>query len=157
MSLKCAAEKLINNWKVDQGLLNMVEMAFRACAPCIACATHALMGAPLIVRFPVKEFFLVIPIMAKSWEYTAVSLIIFPHKPAYQAKLQQYLHNIATPKFVIFGLLFYAFRLFQRLLLFSLSCKLSSFSFSDIYSNNIFLDKSENPAYTFNQVKQSSI
>jgi F420-non-reducing hydrogenase large subunit len=51
MSVKRAAEKLIHNWKVDQGLLNMVEMAFRAYDPCIACATHALLGeTPLIVN-----------------------------------------------------------------------------------------------------------
>jgi F420-non-reducing hydrogenase large subunit len=29
---------------VDDGLLNMVEMAFRAYDPCNACATHALPG-----------------------------------------------------------------------------------------------------------------
>jgi F420-non-reducing hydrogenase large subunit len=51
MSVKRAPEKLIHNWKVDQGLLNMVEMAFRAYYPCLACATHALLGeAPLIVN-----------------------------------------------------------------------------------------------------------
>ncbi len=51
MSVKRAAEKLIHNWKVDQGLLNMVEMAFRAYDPCIACATHALLGeTPLIIN-----------------------------------------------------------------------------------------------------------
>ncbi|MGA1792045.1 MAG: nickel-dependent hydrogenase large subunit [bacterium] len=51
MSVKRAAEKLIHNWKVDQGLLNMVEMAFRAYDPCLACATHALLGeTPLIVN-----------------------------------------------------------------------------------------------------------
>lgn len=44
MSVKRAAEKLIKNWKVDDGLLNMVEMAFRAYDPCLACATHSLPG-----------------------------------------------------------------------------------------------------------------
>jgi F420-non-reducing hydrogenase large subunit len=44
MSIKKAAQKLIKNWKVDEGLLNMVEMAFRAYDPCIACATHSLPG-----------------------------------------------------------------------------------------------------------------
>jgi F420-non-reducing hydrogenase large subunit len=29
---------------VDEGKLNMVEMAFRAYDPCMACATHALPG-----------------------------------------------------------------------------------------------------------------
>lgn len=44
ISIKKAAQKLIQNWKVDEGLLNMVEMAFRAYDPCIACATHSLPG-----------------------------------------------------------------------------------------------------------------
>ena len=44
MSVKKAAQSLIKNWKVDQGLLNMVEMAFRAYDPCLACATHSLPG-----------------------------------------------------------------------------------------------------------------
>ena len=30
--------------KVDDGLLNMVEMAFRAYDPCFGCATHSLPG-----------------------------------------------------------------------------------------------------------------
>jgi len=51
MSVKRAAEKLIQNWKVDQGILNMVEMAFRAYDPCFACATHTLPGhMPMEVR-----------------------------------------------------------------------------------------------------------
>jgi len=50
MSIKKAAQKLINKGKVDHGLLNMVEMAFRAYDPCLACATHALPGhMPLAV------------------------------------------------------------------------------------------------------------
>jgi len=55
MSVKKAAQNLIKNWKVDQGLLNMVEMAFRAYDPCLACATHSLPGhMPLevIIRDP---------------------------------------------------------------------------------------------------------
>lgn len=44
MSVKKAAAVLIKNWEVDQGLLNMVEMAFRAYDPCLACATHTLPG-----------------------------------------------------------------------------------------------------------------
>lgn len=51
MSVKRAAERLIRNWKVDSGILNMVEMAFRAYDPCFACATHTLPGhMPLEVR-----------------------------------------------------------------------------------------------------------
>ncbi len=44
MSIAKAAKKLIKNGKVSDGLLNMVEMAFRAYDPCIACATHSLPG-----------------------------------------------------------------------------------------------------------------
>ena len=44
MSIKKAAQELIRNWKVEEGLLNMVEMAFRAYDPCLACATHTLPG-----------------------------------------------------------------------------------------------------------------
>jgi len=56
MSIKKAAQKLITAGKVaSEGLLNMVEMAFRAYDPCIACATHSLPGQmPLevIIRDP---------------------------------------------------------------------------------------------------------
>jgi len=45
MSIKKAAQKLITAGKVaSEGLLNMVEMAFRAYDPCMACATHTLPG-----------------------------------------------------------------------------------------------------------------
>ena len=52
MSIKKAAEGLIKpGVKVDQGVLNMVEMAFRAYDPCYGCATHSLPGEmPLTVR-----------------------------------------------------------------------------------------------------------
>jgi len=44
MSVDKAARSLINNGKVSDGILNMVEMAFRAYDPCHACATHSLPG-----------------------------------------------------------------------------------------------------------------
>lgn len=45
MSVKKAAQSLIKGGHViTQGLLNRVEMAFRAYDPCFACATHALSG-----------------------------------------------------------------------------------------------------------------
>ena len=44
MSVKKAAQSLIKKGNIDQGLLNMVEMAFRAYDPCLACATHSLPG-----------------------------------------------------------------------------------------------------------------
>lgn len=51
MSVKKAAQRLIKKGKVHQGLLNMVEMAFRAYDPCLACATHSLPGQmPLEIR-----------------------------------------------------------------------------------------------------------
>ncbi len=51
MSVERAAKKLIKNGKVDDGLLNMVEMAFRAYDPCLGCATHSLPGMmPLIIN-----------------------------------------------------------------------------------------------------------
>ena len=46
-----AAKGLISKGKVDDGLLNMVEMAFRSYDPCLACATHSLPGKmPLILN-----------------------------------------------------------------------------------------------------------
>ncbi len=44
MSVKKAAQGLIKKGKVSEGLLNMVEMAFRAYDPCFGCATHSLPG-----------------------------------------------------------------------------------------------------------------
>jgi len=50
MSVDKAAKGVISEGKVDDGILNMVEMAFRAYDPCHACATHAVAGeTPLIV------------------------------------------------------------------------------------------------------------
>jgi F420-non-reducing hydrogenase large subunit len=45
MSVKKAAQSLIKKGTVvNEGLLNMVEMAFRAYDPCFGCATHSLPG-----------------------------------------------------------------------------------------------------------------
>jgi len=45
MSIKKAAQGLIKKGTAaSEGLLNMVEMAFRAYDPCMACATHTLPG-----------------------------------------------------------------------------------------------------------------
>lgn len=44
MSVEKAAKKLIKGGVVSDGLLNMVEMAFRAYDPCLSCATHSLPG-----------------------------------------------------------------------------------------------------------------
>lgn len=51
LSIEKAAKNLIKNGKVNDGILNMVEMAFRAYDPCLACATHSLPGEmPLSVN-----------------------------------------------------------------------------------------------------------
>jgi F420-non-reducing hydrogenase large subunit len=52
MSIKKAAEGLIQpGKKVDDTVLNMIEMAFRAYDPCFGCATHALPGEmPMVVK-----------------------------------------------------------------------------------------------------------
>jgi len=44
MSIEKAAKSLIKNGEVSDGILNMIEMAFRAYDPCHACATHSLPG-----------------------------------------------------------------------------------------------------------------
>ncbi|MCF8373327.1 MAG: Ni/Fe hydrogenase subunit alpha [Bacteroidales bacterium] len=53
MSLKKAAQGLIKKGvEVNDGILNMIEMAFRAYDPCFSCATHSLPGQmPMIVNF----------------------------------------------------------------------------------------------------------
>lgn len=42
MSVEKAARVLIKDGNVPEGLLNMIEMAFRAYDPCLACATHII-------------------------------------------------------------------------------------------------------------------
>jgi F420-non-reducing hydrogenase large subunit len=50
ISVRKAARGLIRGGQVDEGLLNTLEMAFRAYDPCNACASHALPGElPLVV------------------------------------------------------------------------------------------------------------
>lgn len=44
MDVAKVAKGLIKNFEVSPGLLNMVEMAFRAYDPCNSCATHSLPG-----------------------------------------------------------------------------------------------------------------
>jgi F420-non-reducing hydrogenase large subunit len=51
MSVERAARGLIKDGKVNDALLNMVEMAFRAYDPCFGCATHSMPGQmPLVVE-----------------------------------------------------------------------------------------------------------
>ncbi|HUU64096.1 MAG TPA: Ni/Fe hydrogenase subunit alpha [Dehalococcoidia bacterium] len=44
MSVEKAAKLLIHKGEVPEGILNMIEMGFRAYDPCHACATHSLPG-----------------------------------------------------------------------------------------------------------------
>jgi F420-non-reducing hydrogenase large subunit len=62
MSVEKAAKGMIRGGEVSEGLLNTVEMAFRAYDPCHACATHSLPGqTPLVITIrdadgtPVRE------------------------------------------------------------------------------------------------------
>ncbi len=51
MSIQKAAQGLIKKGNVSDGILNMIEMAFRAYDPCFGCATHSLPGKmPMIVH-----------------------------------------------------------------------------------------------------------
>ncbi len=56
MSVDRAARSVIRDGKVDDGILNLVEMAFRAYDPCNGCATHSLPGQmPLRVLLRNRE------------------------------------------------------------------------------------------------------
>ena len=44
ISIRNAAKDLIHSGKVDQGILNMVEMDIRAYDPCFGYATHFAIG-----------------------------------------------------------------------------------------------------------------
>ena len=44
MSIAKAAKGLIKGGNTNDGILNMIEMAFRAYDPCLACATHTING-----------------------------------------------------------------------------------------------------------------
>lgn len=56
MSIEKAAKAFIKGGNVSEGLLNMVEMAFRSYDPCHACGTHALPGdMPLIINIYEKD------------------------------------------------------------------------------------------------------
>jgi F420-non-reducing hydrogenase large subunit len=45
LSVDKAARSFIRRGRIDDGMLNMVEMAFRAYDPCHACGTHSLPGS----------------------------------------------------------------------------------------------------------------
>jgi F420-non-reducing hydrogenase large subunit len=50
MSVEKAAKGMVHGPDVEEGMLNLVEMAFRAYDPCLACATHAIGQMPLEAR-----------------------------------------------------------------------------------------------------------
>ncbi|UCF09951.1 MAG: nickel-dependent hydrogenase large subunit, partial [Candidatus Bipolaricaulota bacterium] len=50
LSIKEMAQAVVHDGVVDDGILNLVEMSFRNYDPCLACATHALVGQmPLVI------------------------------------------------------------------------------------------------------------
>ncbi len=57
MSIKKAAQGVITKGvEVKEGILNMVEMAFRAYDPCLSCATHSIPGRiPLLINIRDKH------------------------------------------------------------------------------------------------------
>lgn len=60
MSVDRAAKALIKNGEVSDGLLNRIEMAFRAYDPCFGCATHAYPGhLPLVLELRASDGHLV--------------------------------------------------------------------------------------------------
>ncbi|MEO0078866.1 MAG: Ni/Fe hydrogenase subunit alpha [candidate division WOR-3 bacterium] len=50
LSVREAARRFIHAGRVDEGLLNLVEMFFRAYDPCFGCASHVTGQTPLIVN-----------------------------------------------------------------------------------------------------------
>lgn len=68
MSLKKAAQGLIKKGvEVNDGILNMIEMAFRAYDPCFSCATHSLPGEmPMIVNIREKDGTLIRSVQRKK-------------------------------------------------------------------------------------------
>lgn len=51
MGVEKVARALVTAENADEGVLNMVEMCFRAYDPCLGCATHSLPGSmPLVLE-----------------------------------------------------------------------------------------------------------
>ena len=55
LSVDKAARSLIRGGKIDDGMLNMVEMAFRAYDPCHGCGTHTLPGSMPFMIYVYRE------------------------------------------------------------------------------------------------------
>ena len=56
IDIRNVAKGLIKNSEISNGIMNMVEMAFRSYDPCFGCATHNLPGEmPLTVRLRASD------------------------------------------------------------------------------------------------------
>ena len=56
LSVDKAARSFIRGGRIDDGMLNMVEMAFRAYDPCHACGTHSLPGSMPFMIYLYNEY-----------------------------------------------------------------------------------------------------
>ncbi|MFC1614323.1 Ni/Fe hydrogenase subunit alpha [Gemmatimonadota bacterium] len=50
MSVNEVAKEFVKGGKIEQGALNMVEMAVRCYDPCLSCATHAIGQMPMVIE-----------------------------------------------------------------------------------------------------------
>ncbi len=50
MSVNEVAREFVRGGKIEEGALNMVEMAIRCYDPCLSCATHAIGQMPLVIE-----------------------------------------------------------------------------------------------------------
>jgi NAD-reducing hydrogenase large subunit len=50
MSVNEVAKEFVKGGKIEEGALNMVEMAIRCYDPCLSCATHAIGQMPLVIN-----------------------------------------------------------------------------------------------------------
>ncbi len=50
MSVNEVAREFVKGGKIEEGALNMVEMAIRCYDPCLSCATHAIGQMPLVIE-----------------------------------------------------------------------------------------------------------
>ena len=49
-SVAAVAKEYVKGGKIEEGMLNLVEMAIRCYDPCLSCSTHALGQMPLQVQ-----------------------------------------------------------------------------------------------------------
>jgi len=55
MSVNEVAKEFVNDGKINEGALNMVEMAVRCYDPCLSCATHAIGQMPLEISLVTSD------------------------------------------------------------------------------------------------------